>query len=126
LLTASADKTCKLWDVAENKCITTFTFPNTTDFMQVGCLAQGDHLISVSLNGYINYLDRANPDKPLRVVRGHATNITAFGLGEGMMYVPPPPPHPTSHPCPRWRAAAVEHHAPIFFTTASITPLQQQ
>eukprot|EP00036_Acanthoecidae_sp_10tr_P010872 CAMPEP_0182925324 /NCGR_PEP_ID=MMETSP0105_2-20130417/9235_1 /TAXON_ID=81532 ORGANISM="Acanthoeca-like sp., Strain 10tr" /NCGR_SAMPLE_ID=MMETSP0105_2 /ASSEMBLY_ACC=CAM_ASM_000205 /LENGTH=597 /DNA_ID=CAMNT_0025063167 /DNA_START=36 /DNA_END=1829 /DNA_ORIENTATION=+ len=88
LLTCSADKTCKLWNVPDNKLITTFTFPETLENMQVGCLAQGDHLISVSLNGYINYLDKANPDKPLRVIAGHAENVTALAVDEesGMMY----------------------------------------
>eukprot|EP00037_Helgoeca_nana_P013193 m.121198 g.121198 ORF g.121198 m.121198 type:complete len:601 (+) comp21884_c0_seq1:113-1915(+) len=88
LLTCSADKTCKLWDVVDNKLVTTFTFPETVENMQVGCLAQGDHLISVSLNGYINYLDRANPDTPLRIIRGHSQNVTALAVSEesGMMY----------------------------------------
>mmetsp|Transcript_149122 Transcript_149122/g.211924 ORF Transcript_149122/g.211924 Transcript_149122/m.211924 type:complete len:600 (+) Transcript_149122:24-1823(+) len=88
LLTCSADKTCRLWDVVDNKLITTFSFPQTLENMQVGCLAQGEHLISVSLNGYINYLDKANPDTPLRVIRGHSQNVTALGVSEdaGMMY----------------------------------------
>jgi hypothetical protein len=30
---------------------------------------QGEYLLSMSLNGYINYLDINNPNKPLRVVQ---------------------------------------------------------
>ncbi len=35
---------------------------------QVGCLWQGSYLLSVSLSGYINYLDINDPSKPCRVV----------------------------------------------------------
>lgn len=36
---------------------------------QLGCLWQKDHLLSISLSGYINYLDKNNPSKPLRVIK---------------------------------------------------------
>lgn len=36
---------------------------------QVSCLWQGSYLLSVSLSGYINYLDVNNPDKPLRIIK---------------------------------------------------------
>lgn len=36
---------------------------------QLGCLWQGDHILSVSLSGYINYLDKNNPNKPLRSIK---------------------------------------------------------
>ncbi len=36
---------------------------------QVSCLWQGPHLLSVSVSGFINYLDVDNPDKPLRVIK---------------------------------------------------------
>jgi len=36
---------------------------------QVSCLWQGSHLLSVSVSGFINYLDVNNPDKPLRIIR---------------------------------------------------------
>lgn len=42
-------------------------------------------MISVSLNGYLNYLDMENPDKPKRVIQGHASNITAL-LVDGDQY----------------------------------------
>ena len=35
LLTASADKTARIWDVAAQKAVTTFTFGKETDAMQV-------------------------------------------------------------------------------------------
>ncbi len=42
----------------------------TVQDMQVGCLWQGDFLLSVSLSGYINYLDPNNPSKPMRIIKG--------------------------------------------------------
>ena len=42
---------------------------STVDDMQVGCLWMGEHLITVSLSGVINYLDRACPDKPQRIIK---------------------------------------------------------
>ena len=36
---------------------------------QLSCLWQDDHLLTVSLSGNINYLDRNNPSKPLRVIK---------------------------------------------------------
>lgn len=80
VLTASADKTVKLWDVESNAVLTTFTFGEGLEFQQLGCLWAGDHMLSVQLNGHINYLDGANPDKPLRVLRGHNKNITALAV----------------------------------------------
>ena len=36
---------------------------------QVGCLWQDDNIMSVSMSGYINYLDLANPTKPRRILK---------------------------------------------------------
>lgn len=44
---------------------------------QLGCLWQKDHLLSVSLSGYINYLDKNNPNKPLRVIK-----VSVWSTGE--------------------------------------------
>jgi WD40 repeat protein len=80
VLTASADKTCKLWDAESGNCIKTFQIsenPQVED-QQLGCLWQGDELLSVALSGDISYLDINNPDRPKRVVRGHQKFITAL------------------------------------------------
>ena len=45
---------------------------------QVSCLWQGNHLLSVSLSGFINYLDVNNSSTPLRIVKGHNRTITAL------------------------------------------------
>lgn len=80
ILTASADKTCKLWNAESLKCEVTFTFGSDVNDQQVGCLWQGNDLISVSLRGDINFLDEANPAKPKKILLGHNKNITALGV----------------------------------------------
>ncbi|ODM88027.1 Actin-interacting protein 1 [Orchesella cincta] len=82
LLTASGDKTCKLWDVETRQLIATFPMGNQIDDQQVSCLWQGPHLLTVSLGGFITYLDVNNPSKPLRIVKGHNKPITVMCLNE--------------------------------------------
>lgn len=82
LLTCSGDKTCKLWDVESRTLISEFPMGTTIDDQQVSCLWQGEHLLTVSLSGFINYLDVNNPTKPLRVVKGHNKPITALTLSD--------------------------------------------
>lgn len=69
LLSASGDKTSKVWDVGANSVVNTFTMGSNILDQQLGCLWQNDHLLSISLSGYINYLDKNNPSKPLRVIK---------------------------------------------------------
>ncbi|XP_024907602.1 WD repeat-containing protein 1, partial [Pteropus alecto] len=75
LLSASGDKTSKVWDVSANSVVNTFTMGSNILDQQLGCLWQNDHLLSISLSGYINYLDKNNPSKPLRVIKGHSKSI---------------------------------------------------
>lgn len=82
LLTCSGDKTCRLWNVETRELITEFPMGSTVDDQQVSCLWQGDNLITVSLSGFITYLDVNNPDKPLRIVKGHNKPITVLGLSD--------------------------------------------
>lgn len=69
MLSASGDKTSKVWDVGANFVVNTFTMGSSILDQQLGCLWQNDHLLSISLSGYINYLDKNNPSKPLRVIK---------------------------------------------------------
>ncbi|KAI9099792.1 nitrous oxide reductase [Phlyctochytrium arcticum] len=81
LLTASADMTAKIWDVAAQKVVQTWEFAKTPtpEEQQVGTLWQGDHLLSLSLSGDINYLNK-NGGGLARVVRGHQRGITALAV----------------------------------------------
>lgn len=78
LLTSSGDKTCKLWDVETASVISEFVLGSEVDDQQVSCLWQGEFLLTVSLSGFINYLDVNNPSKPLRIIKGHNKSITGF------------------------------------------------
>lgn len=49
---------------------------------QVSCLWQNNYLLTVSLSGFINYLDVNDPSKPLRIVKGHNKPITSLTLSE--------------------------------------------
>lgn len=78
LLSASGDKTCKIWDVASATVVSEFTLGSDVLDQQVSCLWQEPYLLSVSLSGFINYLDKNNTNKPLRVIKGHNKSITAM------------------------------------------------
>jgi len=80
VLTASGDKSCKLWDVETSQLVTEFKMGSQVENQQVSCLWQGSHLLSVSVSGFINYLDVNNPDKPLRIIRGQNKNLTALEI----------------------------------------------
>nr|XP_020670340.1 WD repeat-containing protein 1 isoform X2 [Pogona vitticeps] len=75
LLSASGDKTAKTWDVAANSVVNTFNMGSSVLDQQLGCLWQKHHLLTLSLSGYINYLDENNPNKPLRVIKGHSKSV---------------------------------------------------
>ncbi|KAH7115237.1 WD repeat-containing protein 2 [Dendryphion nanum] len=86
-VTASADQTVRIWDVEAGKAIQTWRLgdegtPSIPD-QQVGVVwpaGRSDGLIiSVDLDGNLNYLVDGNPS-PTRVVRGHQKNITAAGI----------------------------------------------
>jgi WD40 repeat protein len=77
VLTASADRTCKIWDVETGKAVTTFEFGAGVDDQQLGCIWQGGDLISIGLNGYLNYLDPA-AGKLIKSVHGHMNFITSL------------------------------------------------
>lgn len=66
-----------------NSVVDTFTMGSNVLDQQLGCLWQKDHLLSVSLSGYINYLDRNNPSKPLRVIKVRLPWVVALPLGAG-------------------------------------------
>ena len=46
---------------------------STVEDMQVAALWQNDDILTVSVSGYINYLDLDNPNKPRRVLKVKST-----------------------------------------------------
>uniref|UniRef100_A0A3Q3IJY2 Anaphase-promoting complex subunit 4 WD40 domain-containing protein n=1 Tax=Monopterus albus TaxID=43700 RepID=A0A3Q3IJY2_MONAL len=89
LISASGDKTVKLWDVGTRTAVTTFNMGNDVTDQQLGCLWQKDHLLSISLSGHINYLDKNNPDRPIRTIKGHSKSIQCMTVhkSEGRQYI---------------------------------------
>ncbi|KAF2316755.1 hypothetical protein GH714_042096 [Hevea brasiliensis] len=68
VLTVSADKTAKIWEISENGCgnvIKTLAFPASggVDDMLVGCHWQNHHLVIVSLGGTIHLFSASDLDK---------------------------------------------------------------
>jgi WD repeat-containing protein 1 (actin-interacting protein 1) len=81
-ITASADKTVKLWNAETLALEQTFTIaadPQVGD-AQVAVLWTKFAMLSVSLNGNINILNRANPAAPERLIQAHQFGISAMGL----------------------------------------------
>ncbi|KAI9026645.1 WD40-repeat-containing domain protein [Phycomyces nitens] len=84
LISSSADSTVKLWDISNNKVVSTFDINsafNPVDNQQVGNLWQNDWLLSTSLSGEINYLDKSS-GKVSRTVDGHSKAITALSVSK--------------------------------------------
>jgi WD40 repeat protein len=80
VLTVSGDKSAKIWNVSSGKLFKEFTLGTSVEDMQVGCLWQKDTLVTVSLSGFINYLDVDNPAAPKRLITGHNKPITALAI----------------------------------------------
>ena len=90
LATASADKTVKVWDVASMACEATLacvapgTKPEVGDMQTAVLWPRPDLVLSVSLNGAINYLDPSKGDAgPVRVVQGHQSTIASLSAAPG-------------------------------------------
>ncbi|KAJ3410682.1 hypothetical protein HDV05_003479, partial [Chytridiales sp. JEL 0842] len=83
LLSCSSDTTAKIWDIQSQKVVKTYTFGEklgAVDDQQVGCLWQQNHIVSLSLSGVFNYLEKDGGPKPARVVDGHQKAITALAV----------------------------------------------
>jgi len=61
-------------------CLATFKMGDGVEDQQVGCLWSGSHLVSVSLSGFINFLNLDDPSKSRMTVKGHNKPITAMVL----------------------------------------------
>lgn len=93
LVTASGDKTVKIWDVTNHKLIrfyffnncnfftifSTIAFGTTINDQQLGVLWLDNVIISVALSGFINYID-PETNSIYKVIKGHNRPITALTL----------------------------------------------
>lgn len=86
LVTASGDKTLKLWDVSSRKLISVVqTGPNVED-QQLSVIWLNNHIVSVSLSGFINYID-AETSSISRIIKGHNKPITALTLSHDKKFL---------------------------------------
>ncbi|TKR81028.1 hypothetical protein L596_014973 [Steinernema carpocapsae] len=79
IATASGDKTCKIWNVSSKQLEKTFTFGNAVEDQQLAILWLKTALISVSLAGFISYLD-LETGSTAKTIKGHFKPITAATL----------------------------------------------
>jgi WD40 repeat protein len=86
LMSASGDRTCKVYDVETKQSTSVFKVGADVLDQQVSCLWQGPHLLSVSLSGFINYWNESSPDKAVRVITGHNKSITAISVQGTNLY----------------------------------------
>lgn len=83
VLTVSADKTAKVWEIMEDGCgklRRTLECPGSggVDDMLVGCLWQNDYLVIVSLGGTITIFSASDLDKSPVSFSGHMKSITSL------------------------------------------------
>lgn len=83
IVTASGDKTCKIWDVETSSVVNEFKIGDDIKDQQYGCLWQNNDILSVSLSGKINYLDK-NSGKICREIMGHQKNINCLTYHSGL------------------------------------------
>jgi WD40 repeat protein len=79
ILTASMDKTAKIWNIASGAVETTFDIGSKNAshlFQQVGTVWFKEYIMSVSLSGVFNVLDEKNPEQ-IRTIQGHQQPMTS-------------------------------------------------
>lgn len=86
ILTVSGDKTAKVWDIASQSPMREYKFGTQVDDQQVGCLWQGEHLITVALSGNITYLNFNEDGSFLRTIKGHSKSITSLVVTKDLMF----------------------------------------
>lgn len=75
--TCSADKTVKIWDFKEGKLLSSHQPKKGklgVDDMQVGCVFVDDRVVSLSLNGQLNFY-KEGKKLPVKVQAGHQSSI---------------------------------------------------
>ncbi|MFH4979043.1 hypothetical protein AB6A40_005752 [Gnathostoma spinigerum] len=86
IASASGDKTVKVWNVSTLSLERTFSFGTAIEDQQLAVLWTKCGLISVSLSGFVNYLDFDN-SKIASVVHGHNKPVTAIAVTPDKNYV---------------------------------------
>ena len=82
MITASGDKSVKIWDMETRARTSQVVLGSDVLDQQLGCVWAQNHIISVSLSGKINYIDPRAGENPVKIIDGHNKPITAFTPGE--------------------------------------------
>ncbi|KAK3029959.1 hypothetical protein RJ639_037914 [Escallonia herrerae] len=85
VLTVSADKSAKVWDISDDGCgkvKKTFTCPGSggVEDMLVGCLWQNAYLVTVSLGGTVSIFSTSDPDNAPVSLSGHMKNVNSLAI----------------------------------------------
>lgn len=78
IFSVSADRTCKIWNIVDKKCETIFNMGKGIGNQQLGGIWAHGFLISVSLSGKINILNKQDPEKPIRTIWGHNKSVVCM------------------------------------------------
>ncbi|KAL6724207.1 hypothetical protein Aduo_019114 [Ancylostoma duodenale] len=81
IATASADKTVKIWGVDDKTLEKTIHFGDAVEDQQVGIVWSSKALVSVSLTGFLSFID-PSAGEVTRVLHGHNKGITTLALSE--------------------------------------------
>jgi WD40 repeat protein len=70
LVSVSADRMVRLWDIETSKSLCSFEMGSKGDILsqQMGCLWQGDYIVSLSLSGALHLFDPRKPNRPSRSI----------------------------------------------------------
>jgi len=81
ILSASGDKSCKIWQAESGECVGEYIMGSEIEDQQVSCLwTPANHLVSLSLSGFLNFINPDSPGAPESVVKGHSSPITRIAL----------------------------------------------
>jgi len=84
-MTASADKTCKIWNAEDGTILKTIELGTKTEHQQLGCLWTNKGPISVNLEGEMSFIN-AETGAIEETVTGHSKGITAIKIVGNYLY----------------------------------------
>uniref|UniRef100_A0A0K0FLN7 Actin-interacting protein 1 n=1 Tax=Strongyloides venezuelensis TaxID=75913 RepID=A0A0K0FLN7_STRVS len=85
IVSASGDKTVKIWNVSEKKLEHTIKFHNVVDYQQLAVVWLKKCIVSVSLAGFLHYID-PETGSVSKTLKGHNKPITALALSQDKKY----------------------------------------
>lgn len=85
-VTCSADNTVKSWEIESGNSVKTYTIgeTNAVENQQVGVIVANDYVVSLSLNGTLNYFKEGDT-AVTAVVTGHQQPLTTVNYDDGVL-----------------------------------------